>query len=159
LLISQLYVSAGKNQRRIPCVNIIEKSILSNTKHITMENLIIEGTPYTPRVEFRVNGKLLLEGKSCPVNVTRFYYPIINWVLGLKARRVKFDINLEYINSSSVKNILELLKELEANRDIKEIEIKWYYEEGDDDALETGQILEELSDRINFIFHEYAEAA
>ncbi len=124
-----------------------------------MENLIIEGTHYTPRVEFRNNGNLLLEGKSCPVNVTRFYYPLINWVTGLKANRVKFDINLEYINSSSVKNILELLKELEANRYVKEININWYYEEGDDDALETGQILQELSDRITFMFHECAEAA
>jgi hypothetical protein len=124
-----------------------------------MENLIIEGTHYTPRVEFRNDGNLLLEGKSCPVNVTRFYYPIINWAKGLKVKRVKFDINLEYINSSSVKNIMELLKELEANRYIKEIAINWYYEEGDDDALETGQILEELSDRISFIFHECAEAA
>ena len=124
-----------------------------------MENLIIEATPYTPKVEFRNNGDLLLEGKSCPVNVTRFYYPIINWVTGLKAKRVKFDINLEYINSASVKNILEMLKELEANQYIKEIDINWYYEEGDDDALETGQILEELSQRIRFIFHEYAEAA
>ncbi len=124
-----------------------------------MENLIIEGTHYTPRVEFRNNGNLLLEGKSCPVNVTRFYYPLISWVTGLKADRVKFDINLEYINSSSVKNILELLKELEANRYVKEININWYYEEGDDDALETGQILQELSDRITFMFHECAEAA
>lgn len=138
---------------------MILKYPLANEQYITMENLIIEGTHYTPRVEFKNNGNLLLEGKSCPVNVTRFYFPIINWVMGLKAKRVKFDINLEYINSASVKNILEILKELEANKYIKEIEINWYYEEDDDDALETGQILEELSQRIKFIFHEYAEAA
>jgi len=124
-----------------------------------MENLIIESTNYTPKVEFKRNGDLLLEGKSCPVNVTRFYYPIILWVEGLKAKRVKFDIDLEYINSASVKNLLEILKSLEANRHIKEININWHYEEGDDDALETGQILEELSQRIRFIFHEYSEAA
>ena len=124
-----------------------------------MENLIIEGTNYTPKVEFRQDGNLLLEGKSCPVNVTRFYYPLITWVEGLKAKRVKFDINLEYINSASVKNLLEILKILDVNRDIREIDINWYYEEGDDDALETGEILEELSERIRFKYHEYAEAA
>ena len=124
-----------------------------------MENLIIEGTNYTPRVEFMQNGNLLLEGKSCPVNVTRFYYPLITWVEGIKAKKVKFDINLEYINSASVKNLLEMLKILDINRNIREIDIDWYYEEGDDDALETGQILEELSQRIQFTYHEYAEAA
>ena len=124
-----------------------------------MENLIIEGTNYTPKVEFRQDGNLLLEGKSCPVNVTRFYYPLITWVEGLKAKKVKFDINLEYINSASVKNLLEILKILDVNRDIREIDINWYYEEGDDDALETGEILEELSERIRFKYHEYAEAA
>ena len=118
-----------------------------------MENLIIKGTNYTPNVEFKRNGVLLLEGKSCPVNVTRFYYPIILWVEGLKSKRVKFDIDLEYINSASVKNLLEILKSLEANRHIKEIDINWYYEEDDDDALETGEILEELSQRTRFIFH------
>jgi hypothetical protein len=124
-----------------------------------MENLIIEGTHYTPRVEFKNNGNLLIEGKSCPVNVTRFYYPIINWVMGLKVKRVKFDINLEYINSASVKNILEIIKELEINKYIKEIDINWYYEEDDDDALETGEILEELSQRTRFIFHACTAAA
>jgi hypothetical protein len=124
-----------------------------------MENLIIEGTHYTPRVEFKSNGNLLLEGKSCPVNVTRFYFPIINWVTGLKIKKVKFDINLEYINSASVKNILEIIKELEANRNIKEIEINWYYEEDDDDVLETGEILEELSQGTKFIYHACTAAA
>ncbi len=124
-----------------------------------MGNLIIEATNYTPKVEFRQNGNLLLEGKSCPVNVTRFYYPLIAWVEGLKAKKVKFDINLEYINSASVKNLLELLRVLDVNKNINEIDINWYYEEGDDDALETGQILEELMQRIGFMYHEYAEAA
>ncbi|UCH15824.1 MAG: SiaC family regulatory phosphoprotein, partial [Bacteroidales bacterium] len=98
-------------------------------------------------------------GKSCPVNVTMFYFPLIEWVESLKAKKVKFDINLEYINSSSVKNLLEMLKTLDANKYIKEIDINWFYEEGDDDTLEIGQIFEEFSQRLRFMYHEYAEVA
>jgi len=105
-----------------------------------MEDLIIERTIDTPKVEFLINGDLLFEGKSCPIAVTRFYDPLFKWIAKLKAEKVNFKINLEYINSASVKKILDLLKELDANRNVKEIVINWHYEEGDDDSLETGQI-------------------
>ncbi len=124
-----------------------------------MEDLIIEGTIDTPKVEFLINGELLFKGKSCPVAVTRFYDPLFTWISKLRADKVIFNINLEYINSASVKKILDLLKELDANKLVKEIVINWYYEEGDDDALETGQIFAELLMRSRFNFFEYAEAA
>jgi hypothetical protein len=68
-------------------------------------------------------------------------------------------VNLEYINSASVKKILDLLKVLDANRNVREIVINWHYEEGDDDTLETGQIFEEMLLRARFYYHEYSEAA
>jgi hypothetical protein len=124
-----------------------------------MENLIIKGTIDTPRVEFLNSGELLLEGKSCPVTVTRFYEPLFVWVTALRAEKVNLTINLEYINSASVKKILDLLKVLDANRNVREIVINWHYEEGDDDNLETGQIFEEMLLRARFFYHEYSEAA
>jgi hypothetical protein len=124
-----------------------------------MENLIIKSTIDTPRVEFLNNGELLLEGKSCPVVVTRFYEPLFVWVTALRAEKVNLNINLEYINSASVKKILDLLKVLDANRNVREIVINWHYEEGDDDNLETGQIFEEMLLRARFYYHEYSEAA
>ena len=124
-----------------------------------MENLIIKGTIDTPRVEFFNTGELLIEGKSCPVTVTRFYEPLFVWITGLRADKVTLNINLEYINSASVKKILDLLKVLDANRNVSEIVINWHYEEGDDDSLETGQIFEEMLLRVRFYYHEYSEAA
>jgi hypothetical protein len=124
-----------------------------------MENLIIKSSIDTPKVEFFENGELLIEGKSCPVAVTRFFEPLFSWIAGLRAEKVNFTINLEYINSASVKRILDLLKILDANRNVKEIVINWHYEEGDDDALETGQIFEEMLLRARFYYHEYSEAA
>jgi hypothetical protein len=123
-----------------------------------MENLIIKSTIDTPRVEFFDSGELLIEGKSCPVTVTRFYEPLFVWVTALKAEKVNLNVNLEYINSASVKKLLDLLKVLDANRNVREIVINWHYEEGDDDTLETGQIFEEMLLRARFYYHEYSEA-
>jgi len=123
-----------------------------------MKDLIIEGTNDTPRVEFLNCGNLLFEGKSCPVAVTRFFNPLFAWIGELRAEKVNFNINLEYINSASVKKILDFLRELDTNKHIKELIINWYYEEGDDDTLETGQIFEELLLKARFIYLKYAEA-
>ncbi len=105
------------------------------------------------------DGRLLLEGRSLPENVTKFYNPLVEWVAMLKVEVVKIDINLEYLNSASSKKLLELLKVLDANNNIKELIMNWHYESDDEDALESGQIFEELLRKAEFRYHEYSEAA
>jgi hypothetical protein len=124
-----------------------------------MESIIIEATHSTPVVNFNIDGRLLIEGRSLPEDVNKFYKPLLEWTVKLAAESVKMDINLEYLNSASSKKLLELLKILDANSKIKSLIINWHYEEGDDDALETGQIFEEVLIRAKFHYHEYAEAA
>ena len=124
-----------------------------------MNSLFIDSTNVTPRVDFKFTGIFILDGKSCPVNVNTFYDPIFKWIDCIKIEKVVFDINLEYINSASVKKIFELLKHIDSNNNIEKIIINWHYEEGDDDTLETGQILEELLTRLQFKYFEYLEAA
>ena len=124
-----------------------------------MNNIFIEPTTSTPAINFRADGRLLMEGRSLPENVLKFYQPIIEWANQLTAQVVKFDINLEYINSASSKKILELLKVLDANNHIKEFIVNWHYEQDDEDALENGQIFEDLLRRADFRYHEYSEAA
>lgn len=123
-----------------------------------MDSLFIERTNVTPEIDFKFTGAFVLEGKSCPVNVNTFYNPIFQWIDSMKIKNVNFDINLEYINSASVKKIFELLKHIDSNSNIERIMINWYYEEGDDDTLETGQILEELLTRMEFKYCKYSEA-
>jgi hypothetical protein len=125
----------------------------------SMKTIVIDATPSTPAVNFSSDGRLLIEGRSLPEDVNKFYKPLIEWILGLNSECVKMDINLEYLNSASSKKLLELLKCLDANSRIKSLIVNWHYEEGDDDALETGQIFEEVLNRAKFQYHEYAEAA
>jgi hypothetical protein len=68
-----------------------------------------------------------------------------------------FDINLEYFNTSSSKKLLELLKRLDANKQIHSVQVNWHFEEGDEDSVETAEIYEECLNRIDFKYYEYAE--
>jgi len=52
---------------------------------------------------------------------------------------------------------LELMKYLEANNKIGNVSIIWYYEEGDDDSVETAEIYEECLLRSQFQYKEFAE--
>ena len=124
-----------------------------------MNNITYEPTTSTPEVKFTTDGRLLLEGRSLPENVMKFYNPLIEWVSKLKVEVVKMDINLEYLNSASSKKLLEILKVLDANNYIKEFIVNWHYESEDEDALESGQIFEDLLRRAEFRYHEYSEAA
>lgn len=124
-----------------------------------MNNMIFEPTTSTPAVKFTTDGRLMIEGRSLPENVLKFYTPLIEWASQLKTEVVRMDINLEYLNSASSKKLLEMLKVLDANNYIKELIINWHYESDDEDALESGQIFEDLLRKAEFRYHEYSEAA
>ena len=123
-----------------------------------MKNLTIEPTSSTPAVDFKTDGRMLIEGRSLPEDVNKFYIPLTDWALKLTAEVVKLDINLEYLNSASTKKMLEFLKVLDANSHIKTFIVNWHYESDDEDTLENGQIFEELLRKAQFLYHEYSEA-
>ena len=124
-----------------------------------MKNINLEPTTSTPAVRFVSDGRLLIEGRSLPEDVNKFYNPLIAWVKHLTTEVVKIDLNLEYLNSASSKKVLELLRVLEDNEAIKELIINWHYEADDEDALESGQIFEDFLIKAEFRYHEYSEAA
>jgi len=124
-----------------------------------INDLIIESTNNTPAINFFADGRMNIKGRSLPENVKNFYSPLIEWASSVNIQVIKLDINLEYINSSSAKKILEFLQVLDANNNIKEITVNWFFEQEDEDVLECGQIFEEFLRRANFQYHEYSEAA
>jgi hypothetical protein len=124
-----------------------------------MGKMTAEQTTYLPGYYFSPEGKLLLEGRSIPENACKFYDPLIDFVSQLDAEYVILDINLDYFNTASSKKLLELLKRLDNNIQIKRIQVNWHYEEGDESSVETAEIYEECVKRVVFRFHEYAESA
>lgn len=124
-----------------------------------MEKLFFEPTSSLPLADFNIDGRLKLEGKSIPENAARFFDPLINFIDQLEVTRVVFDFNLIYFNTSSSKKIMELLRHLDANNKVQEILVNWYFEEGDEDSVETAEIFEDTLLRTDFRYIEYAEAA
>jgi hypothetical protein len=109
-----------------------------------MEPLIIAATQETPGVNFDKDlGKFLIFGKSFPEEVKRFFDPIIYWLQEYEANsneETKFEIRLEYFNSSTATMLLEVLYTLEKiilDRG-KKVVVIWNYLEEDDDMLEVG---------------------
>jgi len=121
-----------------------------------MEKLIIEPTFNSPSVILDPgSNKFEFSGESRPENVRKFYLPILEWLekfaeeqKGSSARLsnllVQFDF--EYFNSTSAKYILDIFKALNVLNDIGiEIQVKWLYEEDDEDMLEVGQEMSRMS--------------
>lgn len=118
-----------------------------------MTNLEIKGTADTPMVCCDTKGEVTLAGRSLPENPANFYYPILTWISDFTQSKICLIFKMEYLNTSSSKQLYELIKRVKANENIKEIEVKWYYEEGDTDSLETG---EHFSSELKIPF-EYIE--
>ncbi len=121
-----------------------------------MNRLFIEATKATPRVEFLPNGELTIHGRSLPENPASFYAPILSWIDACTLEKISIEIRMEYFNTSSSKQIFSLFCNAKKNTNIKDIEIKWYYEEGDEDGYEVGREFESMIN-LPFNFHEYAE--
>jgi hypothetical protein len=93
-------------------------------------------------------GRIFIMGRSIPENPGEFYLPVFEWISEYVVKyrgKSKIDIGFEYINTSSIKWIYTILKELADLNDINEnANVTWYYEHGDDDMGELGFILRSL---------------
>ncbi len=122
-----------------------------------MEKLIEIGSDYMPYVEFCPNGRLKMEGKIIPEDAEKTFAPWIDYIKNLFSEEVSFDINLMYFNTASSKKLMELLRHLDANNNIKKARVNWHYEEGDEDSLEVAEIFEETLLKVDFHYFEYQE--
>ena len=120
-----------------------------------MNSLFIQETKKTPLVDFNPEtGNLTIKGRSIPENAYDFYIKIIDWVTDYSKTtplQTKINIDLEYFNSSSLKSIIDILKDFEKiAMDGCRIEVNWYYSIDDEDLFYTG---EEISTVINLPFN------
>jgi len=122
-----------------------------------MENFYVKPQASTPEVNLNAKtGVLCFEGKSRPEDPDAFFVPITDWLLDyVKSPAPKTVVNFKfsYFNTSTSKKIIEILLLL----DIlflteKGLEINWYYKIQDEDMLEDGEMLNELTEaEINLI--------
>ncbi len=124
-----------------------------------MENFTIEPSSLTPYIFFDTQtGILELKGRSSPDNAVIFYEQLMSFFDKYYAmdecRDVTINVGLEYFNTSSLKCIFQILRRIKdgADRTSCALEINWFYEEDDEDMLETGEDISALLD-IEFNFY------
>ncbi|MGZ4048589.1 MAG: DUF1987 domain-containing protein [Bacteroidia bacterium] len=123
-----------------------------------MKPLIIKGTDKTPEINFDgKSGHLVFKGRSYSQDTYDFYKPINEWIneYAQDLRDVTiFDIDVEYVNSVSVKYLTNMIKKLiESNTRGKTITVNWYHlKDDEDDAYELGRSIErETKMKFNYI--------
>jgi hypothetical protein len=122
-----------------------------------MEPLIIQATEDTPEVIFDPTSNTFKISKiSVPEDAYEFYHPIIQWIKRysenpLEETIIEFD--LEYVNSASAKQLIQLLLALEDLNTKAKVLVKWYYEAIDEDMQMLGKRFKNLAD-IEFEFVE-----
>ncbi|MDD2550312.1 MAG: DUF1987 domain-containing protein [Bacteroidales bacterium] len=127
-----------------------------------MKALHIEPTDFTPNVNFNPeNSSFEISGFSRPENAIGFYRPILKWLeeynekvlsqnTDFNKKLLTLNFKMTYFNSASSKFLLDILLEfMKFMSKGYEVEVNWYYEEGDDEIQESG---EEMSDMVSFPF-------
>jgi len=116
-----------------------------------MEIYSLPETEKTPSINFDLNkGELIITGNSIPEDPIKFYAPLNDvidaYVLSPKpATNITFRMN--YINTSSSRHILDLLKKLETIDKTKSVTtVSWIYEHDDQDMEEAGYDYQSIVD-------------
>jgi len=119
-----------------------------------MNNLHIEHTKYTFKVDFNANSGILeMSGSSYPEDAIEFFQPIFNWIkkfISEVNKSIVLNLKFDYMNTSSSKCILDIFEILEKyHNEDNDVQINWYYEVNDEDMQETG---EEFAEDIKLPF-------
>ena len=112
-----------------------------------MESIRIEKTQKAPLFIMR-DGYIQLSGRSIPQNARQLYKICFDWVeqyIQRPARDTKVDLFFEYIDTSSIRCVVDLLTKLSYIPEIahKRVEINWYYEKDDDDSYDLGAYIQQ----------------
>lgn len=126
-----------------------------------MEKLFITPTQTTPGIRFSVEDNVFcISGISRPEDVRALYYPVTDWIKELAdnilngtitkystENPLKFQVDLNYFNSSSAKFLFDIFFELKriSPSGIPVI-VEWCYEKDDPDMLEAGNDLSMLAE-------------
>ena len=119
-----------------------------------MGNLKIDSTASTPAILCDgETGRLEMRGDSYPENSFEFFTPVIAWVeayLSGSDRPLTADLYLLYLNTSSVKAMMDIFDMLEeAWGSGRAVAVNWYYDEENERVAE---LAEEFKEDCSFPF-------
>ncbi|MGV6860733.1 MAG: DUF1987 domain-containing protein [Putridiphycobacter sp.] len=109
----------------------------------------------TPAVSLDVDKNIFsINGKSLPENAALFYKPIYDWFVEFTqnhpSKIVSFDVDLEYLNSSSIKLLFLILSKINEHYinqgEGSETNIIWRFNTNDDLTKHKGEEFQALLD-------------
>lgn len=107
-----------------------------------MEKLLIEETEDTPQIILDpAEGKFKISKISVPENALDFYRPVLDWIKSYAEEpnvQTVFDFDLEYVNTASSKQIIQIILLLQKISEKGDIKVNWYYESIDEDMRALG---------------------
>jgi hypothetical protein len=108
-----------------------------------MQDLVAAATPTTPTVRFATSGALELRGESYPENAYAFFEPLVAWLrrfLDETDLPVSFDVEVAYMNTSSIRAMVDMLDLLEqAYQGGRDVRVCWLHDEDNERALDMGE--------------------
>lgn len=99
------------------------------------------------------SGNLSMCGDSYPENSFKFFVPIIEWIktyLANSSEPLHLDLRLLYLNTSSVKGMMDIFDMLEqAHDEGKKVSVAWYY---DAENERVAELANEFKEDCSFTF-------
>ena len=119
-----------------------------------MNDLSIAGTSSTPAIATdTAAGVLSISGDSYPENSFELFGPVIAWVenyLTTSTAPLRLELELLYLNTSSVKAVMEIFDALEAAHDRgRAVAVNWYFDQSNE---RVGELAEEFKEDCTFPF-------
>lgn len=103
-------------------------------------------TPYLKLTE----NELIITGRSYPELAVGFYKPVLDVLNDITYfKDFTFTIDLEYLNTSSSKSILYILRNL-VNKTKNNVKLIWIVEENDDTMVDLYEYFKNLVDKVDF---------
>ena len=121
---------------------------------MTMDDLSIPGTQSTPDIRSdRIAGRLAMRGDSYPENSFELFGPVITWIeryLQSATGPLTVDLHLVYLNTSSIKAMMDIFDLLEAaNARGRTVAVNWYYDSRNE---RVGELAAEFKEDCSFPF-------
>lgn len=119
-----------------------------------MKDLNLSGTQSTPSIltDYK-SGVLRMGGDSYPENSFELFGPVLEWVetyLKESAEPLRIELELLYLNTSSVKAVMEIFDLLEAaHRKGRAVSVEWFYDTRNE---RVGELAEEFKEDCTFPF-------
>jgi hypothetical protein len=120
----------------------------------TMNDFSIPGSQSTPAISGNwTEGVLSMQGDSYPENSFELFGPVLDWIqsyLDSSSNPLRLELRLLYLNTSSVKAIMDLFDLLEeAHLNGRAVSVNWYYDRRNE---RVAQLAEEFKEDFTFAF-------